>query len=827
MSPLPPSIVERLSSLLSERKELVGTFVAERYRVARLIGRGGMGEVYEVHDQKLNRFVALKAISRRIFSENGLTSFFQEIESAARLDHPHIVAIYDCGLLEDGRPFYTMRLVRGRTLEKSELPNKPREEILSLLRKVASAVQYAHEQGTVHGDLTPRNILLDERGEPQVLDWGLSRAIGEISSPRGTPAFMAPEHAEGSIDRATDVYGLGAVLYWSLTGRPPFVAESLPELLRRVREEDPPCAGIPPNLKSVCLKALSKRRERRYPSAKAFGEALREPPRRSRRFLAATGIAIALLSVLLVSRETPRSRARFHYDKGLARWEVAARSAGRFELAGSAAGEAVDHFLRAVKEDPSFDEAWRLLGTARAFRQELAPAEEDLSTAIELNPQSGLAYYARACVRLRRNLFPPEGGLFLIPTNLRPRLVHADVGIGAREDFERSADLLQDPRYTLLARAFVAISEHRTRQAEKLLHQSEQFDPDNGELHLLRGLAAAQRGNLELCVESLSRARAFYAKDQGIALLAAGAHLATGKPAMALSICSEFPPHDPMVLAFRALACLRLGKTTEELGDDVPDHLAVLEVRSWVQRYRAGSAAARTGLTRALERRPGRAYLHYLLALHALLDGETSESIQQCSRAIEIDDSEYEFFLIRGNGFLSENNFDAALRDYSRALDLGGSEDPRIYLNRADARLELGDTPGALEDLRRARALSEEHPRLHAELLRSVAFLMAWAGRKEEAIQVLGHILRANPHQWFARYDRARMRKGAGALEDLDWILRHPPSEEAVQRTFGPELWTPDFAVKGWLEEMRELYRAAHSLRVRFGFQSMGTRRQP
>jgi WD40 repeat protein len=259
------------------------------YELLELLGEGGMGVVYRARQASLDREVAVKLLSAGPWaSREFIARFEREAQNAARMQHPAIVTIYEVGSFE-GMQFFSMRLVRGESLSSRLRRGEkftPREAA-ALMRTVAEAVGYAHSLGVLHLDLKPANVLLDETGQPYVADFGLARRLenalavdnDEVS---GTPAYMAPEQAQvrtNKLTAATDIWGLGAILYQLLTGQPPFRAETAQETVKlvlegRVRTPRRWVSTLPLDVQAIVMRCLSRNPAERYPSARALADDL-------------------------------------------------------------------------------------------------------------------------------------------------------------------------------------------------------------------------------------------------------------------------------------------------------------------------------------------------------------------------------------------------------------------------------------------------------------------------------------------------------------------------------------------------------------------------
>ncbi len=259
------------------------------YELLEEIGRGGQGVVYRARQKSLNRTVALKVIGLGHWATPAhLKRFRLEAEAAASLEHPGIVPIHEVGE-RDGSCYFSMKFVEGGQLDEVvRREPMPIRRATELIANVARTVHYAHEHHILHRDIKPGNILLDQKGEPQLTDFGLARLVETESTVTrtmevlGTPSYMAPEQAVGNnaqLTSATDVYGLGAVLYQLLTGHPPFAGGTTYETIRLVLDTEPrqPRLWNPKvdrDLSTICLKCLEKDPKRRYASALALAEDL-------------------------------------------------------------------------------------------------------------------------------------------------------------------------------------------------------------------------------------------------------------------------------------------------------------------------------------------------------------------------------------------------------------------------------------------------------------------------------------------------------------------------------------------------------------------------
>ena len=284
---------------MADFTERLSTILADRYRIERQLGQGGMATVYLAEDLKHGRKVALKVLRPELAALLGAERFVQEIKTTAQLQHPHILPLYDSGSTpasQDGSTellYYVMPYIQGETL-REKLNREVQlgiDEAVKITIEVADALQYAHEQGVIHRDIKPENILL-HNGRAMVVDFGIALAVSAAANGRmtesglslGTPLYMSPEQAAADkhVTNRTDIYSLGAVLYEMLTGESPHTGSSPQAIMMKVvtyaaRPVTELRKAVPPQVAAAVAKAVEKVPADRFDSAKAFADAVRTP----------------------------------------------------------------------------------------------------------------------------------------------------------------------------------------------------------------------------------------------------------------------------------------------------------------------------------------------------------------------------------------------------------------------------------------------------------------------------------------------------------------------------------------------------------------------
>ncbi|MBI3407627.1 MAG: serine/threonine protein kinase [Planctomycetes bacterium] len=418
-SPTSPAHASNMlaSNIHASSMNEVGAPAIPGYEVLGLLGQGGMGRVYKARDLRLGRVVALKIISSQAqATPEQLARFQAETQALAKLNHPHIVQIFEVNKC-DGVPFFSLEFLEGGSLDR-KLAGKPQAPTPAarMLQVLARATYDAHSQGIVHRDLKPGNILLTREGQPKISDFGLAKQLDDQSNQTrtgaiiGTPTYMAPEQAAGeskSVGPQTDVYALGVIFYEMLTGRPPHQGLSALETMQLIRYADPVPPkrlqpGLPRALETICLKCLEKQPAKRYASALALAEDLERylanKPIQARRAGAAERVgkwvqrhpasaalfAVVVLGVMSVTALTLWSNARLR--------EAAERAEARSRLARAVVDDMYTRVAEELLADEPFQDPLR-----REFLQKASELYREFAQESGRDPkvrqETALAYF--------------------------------------------------------------------------------------------------------------------------------------------------------------------------------------------------------------------------------------------------------------------------------------------------------------------------------------------------------------------------------------------------------------------------------------------------
>ncbi|HEX7900045.1 MAG TPA: protein kinase [Planctomycetota bacterium] len=667
------SELDRLSRFVAEDNALLGLRVDERYDVLRRIGSGGMGEVFLASDLRLDRPVAMKVVAKR--AGGWSRRFREEARTTTRLDHPGIVPVYDFGSLPDGRLYYTMKYVEGRTLDAAE---EPRERLVELVARACDVVEAAHEVGVLHRDLKPMNVMVDRAGAVYVLDWGLAGAR-EDRAAVGTPGYMAPEQAERrGVDPRSDVYGLGAILYHLLTGRPPRPIGLAP------RKLDP---SIPRELEAICLKALKHHRDERYATAGDLAKDLRRYLRgdqrlgrarwRRRACIAAAALAL-LLPVWMVERA---DRAR---ERGLVTaWSEILIAKQAWYQAHKDPKETrgrIHEALDRLRDD--HPRARYVRARAWMALDDLEAATAELEEAVARDPEFAAGWALLGRVRIegyRRSFWSQK-------YHKERFLRNAPLLEAAEEAFRRARtggpswglDRMDEEAVAeKIARAMaVAYLEKDPARARADIEAAHAAAPSEEYANLLGFWAVADPDRIRWQTEAI-----------------------------------RIRPHFPAALVDRALARLE----AKDAAGAVADCAAAIRVNpgfaeAWAARAHAreGSkdhAAVIADATEALRLDPGHAASLGCRAYALWCRGEREAAIQDLTEALRLNPREPMLYFYRAESRLTVGDPEGAEGDATRALDLEPSL-MTAYVTRGKARETLGRNPEAVDDYRRALAAS-------------------------------------------------------------------------------------------------------------------------
>ncbi len=694
-----------------------------RYQVIDVLARGGMGEVLRARDPVDGSLVAIKRVLPGKLTAAIRRRFGREARILANLDHPNVIAVHDVGGVTDEDPagaFIVMELIAGESLEArlARMGSLPAEQAVAIATKLASALEAAHAHGVIHRDVKPDNVILREGDdEPVLIDFGIAgrergaaagadedRLVSHASLTLegrflGTAGYCAPEQAMGELGKigpASDVYGLGATLYAMLTGRPPFQASSLIEVMTaqlRSAPEAPSASrpGVPRCVDEACLAALCPQPERRTPTAEAFAQALAGRPSarggRGRRgaaiavaavVVAATGLAALALGRGLgatASTAPPEVAAEVAADRPPAEPSTARES-------GPPAAPPPVSTDEPASLDALLDEGMRL-GNANEPQRAL----EVFELAIELAPASGEAWHGRGSVRTQ--------------------LGDLD---GAIEDETRAIGLLPEYAGAWAGRGTALAMKKQFEAALADLDHAIELDPGAGLYWFNRGYARLGSGDAEGALPDLDRAvellpdlaRAFNAR--------ASARRKLRDPDGALEDLDrvvQLTPDDASAWVARAELRIRSQSPLEGAIEDA-DRAIALEpenARAWwargTARLQRDDAGGTDDLDRSLALAPPTTAKEWSTkaGVRRLL-GDTAGAIAAFDRALELAPRDTAKLNDRAYTKIEHGDLEGAIADCDRALAI----DPRhAYATgtRGEARRARGDLEGALADMRR------------------------------------------------------------------------------------------------------------------------------
>jgi serine/threonine protein kinase len=718
------------------------------YELLEEIGCGGQGVVYRAHQKSLNRTVALKVIGLAHWAtEAHVKRFRLEAEAAAGLNHPCIVPIYEVGE-RDGACYFSMGLVEGGQLDAvAKREPMPIRHAAELMAKLARTVHYAHEHGILHRDIKPGNILLDAKGEPHLTDFGLARLVETESTVTrtmevlGTPSYMAPEQAVGNnagVTGATDIYGLGAVLYQLLTGHPPFAGGTTYETVRLVLDTEPRQPRllnpkVDRELATICLKCLDKDPQRRYSSALVLAEDLerwlKHEPIRARR----TGIFTRGRKWVRRNPSSSLLAASLIALAAAAGWIV-----WKSELISRPAtsGIAVLPFEN-LSHDP--DNAY----LADGIREEILTRLASIADLKVISRTSTQQYQSkpRNLAEIAKQLGVAnilEGSVQKAADQVRVnvQLINAQTDSHLWADtYDRKLTDIFDVESAIAKAIAESLQAKLTGREEQALAAKPTNNPEAYDAYL-RGLAFEARGSsLDLLLEAAGFYNQAVQLDPNFAL--AWARLSRADALLCFIRLEPTP-------AARGEAAKRALENAQRLAPDSPDTLLALGYyQFWVLR---DYASAKTTFERVSKMLPSSSEVPMALGLIARREGNWNQSITYYEQALALDPRN-ELLLVRAAVPYTElRQFPAALKLYDRVLDIRPND-----LDAMAAKASIYQGEGNLQEATRCLSGTKETSSRFASEMKTVQLRLE--RNYSEAVRLLQ--ARLAQFHYASHYDKA------------------------------------------------------------------------
>jgi tetratricopeptide (TPR) repeat protein len=772
-----------------------------RFRKVRTHAEGGLGKVYLAHDEELGREVALKEIKERYADDSGSRSrFVLEAAVTGGLEHPGIVPVYSLGCYADGRPYYAMRFIKGESLKDAieqyhgaagaapdpAVRDAALRQLLRRFYDVCNAMAYAHHRGVLHRDLKPGNIMLGKYGETLVVDWGLAKAQGRADATAttsihaseaplrpdkasgsastqagavlGTPAFMSPEQAGGQLDRlgpASDVYSLGATLYYLLTGQAPVSGKDPREVLDHVRRgmflrprQVKP--AVAPALEAICLKAMALRPEERYATAAELGQDIErwlddQPVRawpepwtvRTRRWarrhrtlvtsLAVALVSLSVLAALLLSAAQQRALRREYLNKevGLALADALAK---RQELQGKLHKPERAHELlsdidqwqthlqatRAAFEraralahgEPELLEE-KLAGQLAGLEQDVAADERDGELARELDTirlEASATVDVKAAYQRAASKYPDvfaRAGLAVAdsdPAALAQRLARVPVRYAVVAALDHWAEVSDDPPLR-----------------SRLLEVARRADPDPWRDRFRQVEAWNDRATLEKLAQQIQPAQ------QSPQVITALAGLLITERGEARNVLRRALLHHPRDFWLNFV----LGEVTKDPVEREARYQAALALRPrsatahtrlgkalWDQRDSEGAIAH---FEKAFDLDPNNAAAHTHLGVALMAKQDVDGAIAHLQKALAIDPTLAEAHNNLGFVLWQKQELTGAIAHFQKALAID-SKNAMIHNNLGQVLREKQDVAGAVAHFQQAIAIDPTYALAHHHL---------------------------------------------------------------------------------------------------------------